>query len=268
MGGAVALALVVACATGAGAATAAPGGPTAPAGPGPAATAPAATDADAPDGDDVEVIAPPSRRRGATVARIVVPTRARPVLRRADRATRVAATTAWAGHDQILLVLAAARHGGRDWVRVALPQRPNRSSGWVPRDHVELSTTRWWIDVHLSTRTVTAYREGRARRRWKAVVGASRTPTPTGLFAVWEHNRQRRATGFVGSWVLSITALSDVLEDYGGGPGRVALHGRGGASLRDPLGSARSHGCIRLDNRAIAWIAHRVPAGAPVRIRR
>jgi lipoprotein-anchoring transpeptidase ErfK/SrfK len=39
-----------------------------------------------------------------------------------------------------------------------------------------------------------------------------------------------------------------VLDDYGGGPGRVAIHGRAGASLLDPLGTARSHGCIRIDN--------------------
>jgi hypothetical protein len=37
------------------------------------------------------------------------------------------------------------------------------------------------------------------------------------------------------------TAYSDVLEDYGGGRGRVPIHGRSGAVLADPLGSARSH---------------------------
>jgi lipoprotein-anchoring transpeptidase ErfK/SrfK len=37
-------------------------------------------------------------------------------------------------------------------------------------------------------------------------------------------------------------------------------------SLSDPLGSASSHGCVRLANRAIAWIAERVPPGTPVLI--
>jgi lipoprotein-anchoring transpeptidase ErfK/SrfK len=54
---------------------------------------------------------------------------------------------------------------------------------------------------------------------------------------------------------------------FDGGDGQVALHGRGGASLLDPLGSARSHGCVRLANGAIDWIAGHVPVGAPVRIR-
>jgi hypothetical protein len=42
----------------------------------------------------------------------------------------------------------------------------------------------------------------------------------------------------------------------------------GGASLRDPLGSARSHGCIRIGNRAVAWLARRALPGTPVDIRR
>jgi lipoprotein-anchoring transpeptidase ErfK/SrfK len=42
---------------------------------------------------------------------------------------------------------------------------------------------------------------------------------------------------------------------FGGGPGRVAIHGRDGTSLLDPLGSARSHGCIRIDNGPITWMA-------------
>lgn len=43
-------------------------------------------------------------------------------------------------------------------------------------------------------------------------------------------------------------------------PGRH--HGR-----PDPLGSAASHGCIRLDNAAVAWLAMRAREGTPARIR-
>ena len=51
----------------------------------------------------------------------------------------------------------------------------------------------------------------------------------------------------------------------------MGIHGRGGASLLDPLGAARSHGCIRVSNGPISWIvrkvgAHRLP-GIPVRVR-
>jgi lipoprotein-anchoring transpeptidase ErfK/SrfK len=101
------------------------------------------------------------------------------------------------------------------------------------------------------------------------VVGAPSTPTPRGLFAVagvWKS----RPGSFVGSWVLALTAHSDVLQHFDGGDGRVALHGRGGASLLDPLGTAASHGCVRLANRAISWLVReigraRLP-GTPVAI--
>ena len=75
---------------------------------------------------------------------------------------------------------------------------------------------------------------------------------------------------FLGSWVLPITAHSDVLKTFDGGDGRVALHGRGGASLNDPVGSAASHGCVRLRNADITGLVRRVGAtqlpGTPVRI--
>jgi len=65
---------------------------------------------------------------------------------------------------------------------------------------------------------------------------------------------------------LHLTAHSDVLENYGGGAGRTAMHGRSGASLADPLGTARSHGCVRVDNADVSWLARTVPAATPVLI--
>ena len=96
------------------------------------------------------------------------------------------------------------------------------------------------------------------------MIGAPGTPTPRGLHAIYERNRQADPGGFLGPWSLSLTALSNVLESFGGGPGRVAIHGREGASLRDPLGSARSHGCIRISSRAVTWLARHAPPGTPV----
>jgi hypothetical protein len=112
------------------------------------------------------------------------------------------------------------------------------------------------------------FRNGSLVRRFSAVIGAMSTPTPIGLYAVYEADPQPSARDFVGSWVIQLTAFSDVLDNYGGGPGRVAIHGRGGASLADPLGTARSHGCIRVDNLHVQWLARSVPAGTPVRIHR
>jgi lipoprotein-anchoring transpeptidase ErfK/SrfK len=165
-------------------------------------------------------------------------------------------------------VLDSATRRGQEWVKLLLAVRPNGTSGWVPRDHVVLSRTPYWVDIRIGRRLLTVYREGKRLRRFGAVVGKPSAPTPLGLAAIYEVNRQANAGGFLGSWVLPLTSLSNVLKNFGGGPGRVAIHGRGGASFSDPLGSARSHGCVRVNNGHISWMAAHVPVGTPVQTRR
>ena len=170
-----------------------------------------------------------------------------------------------------LLVMRAARDGeGRCWLLVRLPSRPNNARAWVRADRVQLRPTRWRIVISRRPRTLAVYRDGDRQRRFRVVVGAPGTPTPHGLLSfigVWRWN----SADFLGSYILPLTAHSDVLQEFGGGDGRVGIHGRGGASLLDPLGSARSHGCIRLSNKAIKWIVRKVGAdglpGVPVRVR-
>jgi lipoprotein-anchoring transpeptidase ErfK/SrfK len=216
-----------------------------------------------------EPVPPPGRAHGAVTARVVAAAHARVAPGEASRARwRAGTLTGWARQPQTLLVLGSAEHGGRTWLRVLLPIRPNGTAGWIPADNAVLGRTPYWIDVRLRSRRVAVYLDGRRVRRFRAVVGAPATPTPRGLTAVRERNAQPDPRGFLGPWALSLTAFSRVLESYGGGPGRVAIHGRGGASLRDPLGSARSHGCIRVANGAVRWLARRVPPGTPVRVRR
>jgi lipoprotein-anchoring transpeptidase ErfK/SrfK len=211
----------------------------------------------------------PTRASGATIARVVAATHARARPRsRARSVWRVDTVTSWSGQAQQLLVLDTAWRDGREWLKVLLPIRPNGTSGWIPRDKAQLSYTPYWIELRLGSRRMTVFRDGRRVRRFRAVIGAPGTPTPRGLAAIYERNRQPDPGGFLGPWSLPLTAFSNVLESFGGGPGRVAVHGRAGASLRDPLGSARSHGCIRIDSSAVSWLARRVSAGTPVRIRR
>lgn len=225
----------------------------------------------APEGDEPDPLWPivaPSKAKGATVARIVVATNARLRLSSAKRVTRVGTQTAWSKQTQTLLVLDGAEHGGERWVKVLLGSRPNGRSAWIKRDHVILSRTRYWIDVSTRQRRVTVYRDGRRMRSFRSVVGAPRTPTPHVLSAVYEINRQPNPKAFLGTWVVALTSHSNVLENYGGGPGRVAIHGRAGESLKDPLGSARSHGCVRVSNADVSYMARYVPAGTPVDLRR
>lgn len=212
-------------------------------------------------------VRPPARAIGASVARIITPTFARYRLG-GRRGRLVKPETDWSGKPQWLLVLGSATHRRRDWLKVLLPFRPNRNTAWIPRDYVQLSRTAFWVEVRLASRRVYVYRNGRRVRTMRAVIGSPKTPTPLGLSAVHEINRQPDPRDFLGPWVVSLTSHSDVLMHFDGGPGRIGLHGRSGESLRDPLGSARSNGCIRVANRHITWLAKHLDPGTPVRVRR
>jgi lipoprotein-anchoring transpeptidase ErfK/SrfK len=157
--------------------------------------------------------------------------------------------------------------GSRRYLRVLLPQRPSGSSGWISADKVVLLNTRYHVTIDRGRRRLVVTRDGRVARDVRIVVGKPGSPTPAGEFAISEEVRRRSADDFVGAWVLPLTAFSGTYRQFDGGPGRIAIHGRGGASLLDPLGTARSHGCIRVDNRVVRWLASHLQPGVPVTIR-
>lgn len=205
-------------------------------------------------GIDPKEIRAPSRRRGSWIAKVLVRTNVR---RKpgAKRIWRARTATTFNRQAQRLLVLGARRApSGREWLRVRLPIRPNGASGWIPRDRVLLTRTRYWITIDVSRRRVRVHRARRARGRRaalvkerRAVVGKRSTPTPRGLHAVYETVRQPDPNAFLGNWALHLTAHSNVHFNFGGGDGRVAIHGRGGRSLATPLGTAGSNGCVRMN---------------------
>jgi lipoprotein-anchoring transpeptidase ErfK/SrfK len=180
--------------------------------------------------------------------------------------TRLPTHAQWGGGPNVLLVLDTRNYKGKTWLRVALPNRPNGSSGWIREDFVRLGTSSWRVTINRDSHLVTVYSNGRVLRSFSSVIGAPATPTPRGLYAIYEKLPQPNPKGFLGPWALHLTAFSDVLFNYGGGPGRVAIHGRDGVSLTDALGSSRSHGCIRVDDENIVWMARVVPLGTPVQI--
>lgn len=210
---------------------------------------------------------PAPTARLAWTARIVAPTavHAGPS-ERARRTARLSPVAQWNGGIVRLLVLESRAEGERLWLRVALPARPNGRSGWIDADAATLAPIRWRVEVDVAKRRASAFHDGRRVRTWRVVVGRSSTPTPRGLFAVYERVRQPPGSE-LGTWALHITAHSDVLFDYGGGKGRVALHGRAGPLLADPLGSAVSNGCVRMDDRVVSWLAARAGPGTPVHVR-
>jgi hypothetical protein len=166
----------------------------------------------------------------------------------------------------VLPVLGRARsRDGRSWAHVRLPGRPNARKGWIVLARTRLTTTPWRIAIRLSSRLVVVHHHGRLVRRFRAVVGAPATPTPRGRFFV-EEAVALGAGAQGGPYALAASARSDVLQEFNGGPGQIALHGTGG--LPGAAGTAVSHGCIRLSPQAITWLARRIGAGVPLIVTR
>jgi hypothetical protein len=152
---------------------------------------------------------------------------------------------------------------GTRWLRVRLPGRPNGHLGWIKQSATVLETTPWHIVVDTSERLVSVYRNGHEIRAYSSVVGKPSTPTPLGEFFVEEDVELR--PGDVGApYALALSARSDVFQEFDGGPGQVALHGL--ANVGGMLGTAASHGCVRLDTAAMRWLVTRIGPGVPVTI--
>jgi lipoprotein-anchoring transpeptidase ErfK/SrfK len=164
---------------------------------------------------------------------------------------------------RVRTVLPVIGHARGGWVRVILPGRPNAHKGWIRSYRTRPSSTPWQLRVDLSARRVTVYRDGVVQRRFRAVIGAPATPTPRGRFFVEEAVRLA-ASASGGPFALATSARSEVLQEFEGGPGQIALHGTN--HLLGAPGTAVSHGCIRLTTAAITWLAERIGRGVPVTV--
>jgi lipoprotein-anchoring transpeptidase ErfK/SrfK len=201
----------------------------------------------------------------AHVARVVAPTWALAQPGGGRTVMKVSPLAEWGGGEVQYLVLRSAVVDGSRWFRVRLPERPNNAAGWISADVTRVTTTPWRIVISTAAARLTLERADRRVVSFPAVVGKPGTPTPHGLFAVDEPIRQP-AGSELGPWALFLTAHSRVLDDYGGGPGRIAIHGRAGPLLADPLGTAASHGCIRIPNARVRRLARIAVNGTPVEI--
>lgn len=149
------------------------------------------------------------------------------------------------------------------WLQVMLPGRPNGRVGWIDGAHTAVLETPWKIVIDLSERFVTVYRDGHPVKRFRAVVGKPSTPTPIGRFYV-EETVALPASDDAAPLALALSARSNVLQRFDGGPAQTALHGL--SNIGGTPGTAVSHGCIRLDSATMHWLAKRIATGTPVTI--
>jgi lipoprotein-anchoring transpeptidase ErfK/SrfK len=161
----------------------------------------------------------------------------------------------------------ATSETGYRWLKVRLPGRTitrgSPRNGWISDWRTRAEATTWHLIVDISARRVNVYEDGDRVRSFRAVVGKPSTPTPRGDYFVEES--VRLSGGHPGGPVaLATSARSNVLQEFEGGPGQIAIHGRD--NLGGRLGTAVSHGCIRLGSGPIRWLSARIGPGVPITI--
>jgi lipoprotein-anchoring transpeptidase ErfK/SrfK len=156
-------------------------------------------------------------------------------------------------------LLVTERQG--DWLKALLPMRPNGSTGWIRASDVALSENPYRITVSLAEHKVTMYKDGKEVLSSSAVIGSPRTPTPVGTYYITDPVDLRTSPGGAyGAYALGISGYSDVLFEFNGGPGQIAIHGTNQPEL---MGRSVSNGCVRVPNDVILEIAKQAPLGTP-----
>jgi len=160
-----------------------------------------------------------------------------------------------------LVMLVREQQG--EWLKVLLPIRPNGSSGWIKRSEVSTFETDYYIVIGLSEHRITAFSGSAVILDERIGLGAGGTPTPTGLFYIKELLQPPSPGGPYGPYAYGLSAFSEVLFSFGGGPGTVGVHGTNDPSS---LGRNVSNGCIRMSNSGVTRLAKLLPLGVPVQI--
>lgn len=162
-----------------------------------------------------------------------------------------------------LVFLVKYADGG--WLDVYLPERPNGSTGWVRSSEVSVARDPYYVLVNLTAHMVTVWDGTKVFMRVPVGVGRAVSPTPDGTYYVTETVVTGDPEGPYGPYALGLSAHSDVYDEFDGGDGQIGLHG-----TDDPagIGTDVSHGCIRMQNDDITRLAHVLPLGTPVVIRR
>ena len=148
-----------------------------------------------------------------------------------------------------------------DWLEVQLPDRPNGSRGWISASQVTLHNLDYSLQVSTEQNTLSLYRSNTLVTTYSVATGTGGTPTPHGAFYLTELLAPTNS-GY-GPYAFGLSAFSDVLTSFGGGPGQIGLHGTDDAAS---IGKAVSHGCIRMSNSDITTLAKMLPLGTPITI--
>jgi lipoprotein-anchoring transpeptidase ErfK/SrfK len=113
-----------------------------------------------------------------------------------------------------------------------------------------------WIDVDLSSQTVSAFQGGEEVRTFLASSGTWRHPTVTGQFAIYQKFETKDMRG-PGYFLRDVPYTMFFHKDYG-------LHG---TYWHSNFGTPMSHGCINLNTEDAAWLYEFAAEGTLVNVR-
>jgi len=164
-------------------------------------------------------------------------------------------------YGQPLTFLMEDRQG--DYVKVALPVRPNGSSGWVKASQVRVQADPYRVDVDITKHQLRLFRSGDLQETFPIAVGRKETPTPGGTYYLRVLIKTKNPDGPYGPYAYGLNGFSPVLNSFNGGDGVIGLHGTNEPQV---IGGDASHGCIRLRNADITKLVPQLPLGTPVRI--
>lgn len=153
------------------------------------------------------------------------------------------------------------RQGG--WLKVFLPVRPNGSEGWINSADSTLRGVPYRLDVHIDAHRLDLFGYGRLLRTFPVGVGKTATPTPGGTFYLVELLRPPSPYGPYGPYAYGLSGHSTTLQSFSGSDAVIGLHG---TDTPSSVGHDVSHGCLRLLNADITYLAGLLPLGTPVRI--
>jgi lipoprotein-anchoring transpeptidase ErfK/SrfK len=148
-----------------------------------------------------------------------------------------------------------------EWLQVLLPIRPNGSKGWIRAADVTLAVTAHRVVIDRGAFRFTVYDGGRAVRTGGVATGEAGTPTPPGRYFFTELVKPVDRNGSYGAYAFGLSGFSPVLKSFAGGPGQLAIHGTNRPSV---IGTRASHGCVRVSDDDITWMAKNLAIGTPV----
>ncbi len=113
-----------------------------------------------------------------------------------------------------------------------------------------------WIDIQLSTQTLTAYEGDTAVHSALVSTGIPGLPTPRGEYTILLKVRSQTMSG-VGYRLPNVEFVSYFYKGY-------AIHG---TYWHNNFGQPMSHGCVNMTNADAQWIFEWAPVGTRVRVR-